>query len=94
MMPDTHRARGASAPNLPTGFVYSIDPGALTDARRSKVFNDKNSLSGSVWTSFLQSPKSLIDHDQFKFLGGSASGLQSPQIDDELPADGDHRFFL
>ena len=92
-MPDTHRARGASAPNLPTGFGY---PGALTDARRSKVFNDKKRFSGSVFELLLPLAQNLIspDHDQFKFLCASPAGLQPPQVDDELSANGDYRFFL
>src|SRR5215831_322829 len=35
-----------------------------------------------------------IDHDQLEFLGPDAPGLQSPQIDHQLPADGHHSLFL
>lgn len=47
-------------------------------------------------SSFLRLAQHLIslDHDQFKFLRRSPSGLQPPQIDDELSADGDYCFFL
>jgi hypothetical protein len=34
------------------------------------------------------------DHDQLEFLSTDPAGLQSPQIDHQLPADGHHGFFL
>jgi hypothetical protein len=35
-----------------------------------------------------------LDHDETQFLGCDASGLQPPDIDYQLPADGHHGFFL
>ena len=35
-----------------------------------------------------------LDHDQVEFLSTDPSGLQPPQIDHQLPADGHHGFFL
>src|SRR5258707_9240580 len=34
------------------------------------------------------------DHHQVEFLGSDPSGLESPQIDDQLPTDGNDGFFL
>jgi hypothetical protein len=42
-MQDTHRSRGTSAPNLPTGFKH---PRANTGARRSKVERVKSFVAG------------------------------------------------
>ena len=34
------------------------------------------------------------DHDQVEFLGRDPAGLQPPQVNHQLPADGHHGFFL
>src|ERR1700757_1574899 len=35
-----------------------------------------------------------LDHDETQFLSANAPGLQPPDIDHQLPADGHHGFFL
>jgi hypothetical protein len=35
-----------------------------------------------------------LDHDETQFLSANAPGLQPPDIDYQLPADGHHGFFL
>jgi hypothetical protein len=87
-MLDAHLAwRGTSVPHLSDGLIRVVTQGPARARAAPKSIVEKLVLA--FGGEFL-----AADHDQVKFLGGDSSGVEPPEIDHQLPADGYHGLFL